>query len=77
MALVAGIEAVPGRVMGHAGAFSAPGEGSALDKIKALEKAGAVMTDHPSKFGGAMKALLSGNRPLSTSVSPSSQAERT
>jgi hypothetical protein len=69
MALVAGITAVQGRVMGHAGAFSVQGEGNAQDKIKALEKAGVIMTDHPSKFGETMRGLLLGDRSLSTSVS--------
>lgn len=39
-------------------ALSAPGEGDALSKIKALEDAGVVMTDHPAKFGDGMKKLL-------------------
>jgi len=45
--------------MGHAGAWAAPGEGTAEDKYKALEAAGATMVDHPEKFGGVMKTLLS------------------
>ena len=56
--------------MGHAGAWAAPGEGSALDKWKALEGAGAVMVDHPAKFGKVMKNLISGNsRGWKTTVS--------
>lgn len=58
-ALVAGMCAQPGKVMGHAGAWAAPGEGSAMSKWKSLEDAGAVMVDHPTKFGKVMKALLS------------------
>jgi succinyl-CoA synthetase alpha subunit len=57
-ALVAGVCAQEGHVMGHAGAWSAPGEGSALDKWKALEGAGCVMVDHPAKFGEVMKLIL-------------------
>jgi succinyl-CoA synthetase alpha subunit len=45
--------------MGHAGAWAAPGEGSALTKWKALESAGVTMVDHPAKFGGVMKGMLS------------------
>ena len=58
MALVAGVQAALGRVMGHAGAFVAPGEGDAMSKVRALEDAGVVMTDHPAKFGEGMKKLL-------------------
>jgi succinyl-CoA synthetase alpha subunit len=58
-ALVGGICAKPGRVMGHAGAWAAPGEGSTLTKWKALENAGVTMVDHPEKFGPVMKDLMS------------------
>lgn len=70
MALVGGREAPPGRIMGHAGAWAAPGEPDAETKYRALESAGAVMVDHPEKFGAGMKMLLNsrGNRPM-TSVS--------
>lgn len=61
MALVAGLQAPPGRVMGHAGAWSGPGELGASAKHQALERAGAVMVNHPEKFGEGMRALL-GNR---------------
>lgn len=60
MALVGGIQAPPGRVMGHAGAWSAPGEPDASAKIRALEAAGVVTVNHPEKFGNNMKTLLSG-----------------
>lgn len=45
--------------MGHAGAWAAPGEPSADDKTKALERAGVVMVNHPERFGEGMKTLLS------------------
>lgn len=61
MALVGGLEAPPGRIMGHAGAWAAPGEPDAQTKYRALERAGAVMVNHPEKFGEGMKTLL-GNR---------------
>ncbi len=65
MALVGGLEAPPGRVMGHAGAWAAPGEPDARAKLRALEDAGAVIVNHPEKFGQGMKTLLSnmGRRP--------------
>jgi succinyl-CoA synthetase alpha subunit len=47
------------RVMGHAGAWAAPGEADARAKWKALENAGATMVDHPAKFGSVLKSLLS------------------
>ncbi|KAK5164838.1 uncharacterized protein LTR77_009502 [Saxophila tyrrhenica] len=58
-ALVGGIHAPAGRIMGHAGAWAARGEHSAAEKYKILEDAGATMVDHPEKFGGVMKTLLS------------------
>lgn len=68
MALIGGVQAAPGRIMGHAGAFIAPGEGDALSKIRALEDAGVVMTDHPAKFGEGMKKLLGSVSPMKSSV---------
>ncbi|KAG9234125.1 succinyl-CoA synthetase-like protein [Amylocarpus encephaloides] len=62
-ALIGGVNAAPGRVMGHAGAFTLPGEPDALTKIKRLEKAGATIVRHPEKFGGAMKTLLADYNP--------------
>ncbi|KAE8376303.1 succinyl-CoA synthetase-like protein [Aspergillus bertholletiae] len=59
MALVGGLHAPQGRVMGHAGAWTAIGEPDAHAKYQALERAGAVMVNHPEKFGEGMKALLS------------------
>jgi succinyl-CoA synthetase alpha subunit len=52
--------------MGHAGAFTLPGEPDALTKIKHLEDAGVKMVNHPAKFGDAMKTLL-GNSGRATS----------
>lgn len=59
MGLVGGLEAPPGRIMGHAGAWTAAGEPDGKTKIKALQDAGAVLVDHPEKFGDGMKTLLS------------------
>lgn len=44
--------------MGHAGAFTLPGEPDALTKIQHLERAGVNIVNHPAKFGDAMKELL-------------------
>lgn len=44
--------------MGHAGAFTLPGEPDAFTKIRHLENAGVTIVNHPAKFGDAMKILL-------------------
>lgn len=44
--------------MGHAGAWTGLGEGTAESKKKALESVGVTMVDHPAKFGGVMKEIL-------------------
>lgn len=67
MALVAGIQAPPGRIMGHAGAWTAPGEPGPEEKYKALERAGAVMVNHPEKFGKGMRTLLTSKSGVSAS----------
>ena len=66
MALVAGVKAIPGKVMGHAGAQALRHTETALYKIKLLEEAGAIITDHPAKFGNIMRDLLhhDSKRPL-------------
>jgi succinyl-CoA synthetase alpha subunit len=58
MGLIGGIHAPPGRVMGHSGAWAAPGEANSAEKVRILEKAGVVMVDHPEKFGTGMEQLL-------------------
>lgn len=54
--------------MGHAGAFALPGEPTAAAKIEALKAAGATIINHPSRFGSALKTLLSGSAPSGTGV---------
>jgi len=54
--------------MGHAGAFTLPGEPDALTKIKYLQDAGVTIVDHPAQFGDAMSALL-GRSSKSSSLS--------
>jgi len=57
-ALVAGACARPGKVMGHAGAWRAPGEPTVQEKRHALQKAGAIMVEHPAQFGEVMKSMI-------------------
>lgn len=68
--LVAGVNEAPGRIMGHAGAFTIPGEPSARDKIKAFIEAGVTMVNHPAKFGDALKKRLQGRQEFSYGQSP-------
>ncbi|KAI1764051.1 succinyl-CoA synthetase-like protein [Hypoxylon sp. FL1150] len=72
-ALSGGVKAVPGRIMGHAGAFALPGEPSALDKIEALKRAGAAVVNHPSRFGPVLKFMLSGSTPTGAGVAAQGQ----
>lgn len=58
VALVAGVNEAPGHIMGHAGAFTIPGEPDAQTKIRALQGAGVTAVDHPAKFGDAIKRRL-------------------
>ncbi|KAI1349602.1 succinyl-CoA synthetase-like protein [Xylaria sp. FL0043] len=70
-AIIAGINAVPGRIMGHAGAFALPGEPSAQDKIKALQAASCTIVNHPSRFGPVLKSMLHGSTPSGHGVTSS------
>lgn len=67
--LIGGVHAAPGRVSGHAGAFTVPGEPSAADKIKAFNAAGITTVNHPAKLGDAMKKLLGQSGRASTGAS--------
>ncbi|KAI9050733.1 hypothetical protein LZ554_004853 [Drepanopeziza brunnea f. sp. 'monogermtubi'] len=75
-ACIGGFNAAPGRVMGHAGAFTLPGEPDALTKVKYLSEAGVTMVNHPEKFGEAMKTLLGNSGRASSGAATSGASQR-
>ena len=58
VAYVAGVTAPPGKRMGHAGAIIAGGKGTAEDKFRALDAAGAATVRSPAELGSTMMELL-------------------
>jgi succinyl-CoA synthetase alpha subunit len=60
VAFIGGRTAPEGKKMGHAGAIATGTSGTAAGKAAALEAAGALTADRPSRVGPLLKSLLQG-----------------
>jgi len=58
VAYIAGVTAPAGKRMGHAGAIISGGKGTAAEKFKALEHAGAITVKSPTEIGRAIASCL-------------------
>ena len=58
VAHIAGLTAPSGKRMGHAGAIISGSSGKAIDKIRALKKAGIAVAESPSEMGQVMNEAL-------------------